>query len=148
MATIDSLCLKLHRWNKGLNDRIAKAQREVAEKIHSDVIDEAPLRSGDYLASIQLSDTKIRENTISTSVYSDLLVGGDNPKWSHVPLGCLLEWGTGIKGAMTNTYPHGYGYRMTPWVYYDEYLHQWVTTIGMIARPHFFPASQNNCKFR
>lgn len=125
-------------------EKLKEAQRETAKKIWEDVVSNAPLRSGDYIASIKLGETEQNKNVITTIVYSDLMVGGDNPKWAKVPLGCLLEWGTGVKGAGTNTFEHGYGYRLTSWTYYDKYLHTFITTDGMVARPHFFPSLQNN----
>ena len=144
MKSVGKLSEYLTNWSEELERKLIKAQEETAEKIWGQVVETAPVRSGTYITSIKKSDTKVEKNKITTEVYTDLLVGGDNPKWSKVPLGCLLEWGTGIKGQGSNSYPHGYGYRQTPWCYYDEYLHQWVTTDGMIARPHFQPALEMN----
>lgn len=144
MKSIDSLNVSLDNWSKKLQGKLINAQQNTAKKIWEDTISMAPVRSGVYISSIQVGETEVTKNKIRTSVFSDLLVGGDNPKWAKVPLGALLEWGTGIEGSSSNTYPHGYGYRLTPWCYYDEYLHMFVTTTGMIARPHFQPALLKN----
>lgn len=144
MKKIGELQKTLSKWSDDLKDKLIVAQQNTAQKIWEDVVDSAPTRSGDYVSSIQVGDTKTENDRISTTVFTDLLVGGSNPRWANVPLGALLEWGTGIKGANSNTYPHGYGYRLTPWCYYDKYLHMYVTTIGMIARPHFHPSLLKN----
>lgn len=144
MKNIDQLSVYIDTIGKKLEKKFIKAHQETAEQILKDVIDSAPLRSGRYIGSIKKSDTFEKDGVYKTFIYTDLPVGGDNPKWSNVPLGALLEWGTGIQGASTNTYPHGYSYRLTPWCYYDEYLHMFVTTDGMIARPHFLPSLQKN----
>lgn len=144
MRSIDQLSKSILDWGNLVEERLIKAQQETAQKICEDVKSMAPIRSGRYSSSIKVSETVFQDNKYRTMIYTDLLVGGDNPRWQNVPLGALLEWGTGIQGATTNTYPHGYGYRLTPWCYYDEYLHQYVTTDGMIARPHFSPALFQN----
>ena len=69
-----------------------------------------------------------------------------NSGWKNVALGYLLEWGTGIKGEETNSYGHGYPYRQTPWVYYNDRYGRWVFTHGNIARPHFYPGLHLNRK--
>lgn len=144
MKPISELSTSLKKWEEKLEKKLVIAQRNTAKKIWEDTIELAPTRSGVYISSIQVSSTFVDNKKIYTKVFSDLLVGGDNPKWAKVPLGALLEWGTGIKGSTTNTYPHGYSYRLTPWCYYDNYLHMFVTTEGMIARPHFHPSLVKN----
>lgn len=144
MKPIGELNKSLSKWSKNLEKKLIEAQQNTAKKIWEDVVALSPVSSGVYISSIQVGKAEVTDNKISTSVFSDLLVGGSNPKWAKVPLGALIEWGTGIKGASSNSYPHGYGYRLTPWCYYDEYLHMFVTTDGMIARPHFHPSLQKN----
>lgn len=147
MKHISKLSVDLSNKLRNKQKDLIEAQRNAAKKIWEDVIEDAPIRSGRYVASIQISDTKVTDEKISTSIFSDLKVGGDNPRWSNVPLACLLEWGTGIEGAITNTFNHGYRYRLTPWTYYDTYLHMYVTTEGMIARPHFLPSLNKNKEY-
>ena len=142
--SIGKFSAKFNVWGEKTIQKLAQAQAKVAKNIQDDVKAGAPIRSGAYQSSIKVSETKINNGVITTEVYSDLLVGGTNPKWAKVPLGCLLEWGTGIKGLSSNTFPHGYGYRLTPWTYYDEYLHMFVTTDGMVARQHFHTALMKN----
>ncbi len=144
MRKIAELSKTLWGWSKKLESKLIEAQKETAKAVYDDVVLSAPARSGVYKSSIKIGETEVDNTSIKTSIFTDLLVGGDNPKWANVPLGALLEWGTGIQGASTNTYPHGYGYRLTPWTYYDKYLHMFVTTDGMIARPHFLPSLMKN----
>lgn len=146
MRKIGELSKSLSKWSEDLGKRLIVAQQNTAKKMHGDIVSEAPTRSGKYVSTIQIGETVVSKDKISTAVFSDLLVGGDNPKWAKVPLAALLEWGTGIMGSTTNKYPHGYSYRLTPWCYYDNYLHMFVTTRGMIARPHFHPSLQKNKK--
>lgn len=147
MKPIDSLNKTIFKWSGVLESKLINVQQKTAKKIWEDIVSSAPTRSGVYISSIKVGNVEKSNGTIKTSIFSDLLVGGDNPKWAKVPLGALLEWGTGIKGATSNTYSHGYGYRLTPWCYYDEYLHMFVTTDGMIARPHFHPSLLKNKQF-
>ena len=147
MKHIKELSVDLFKALQNKQKDLIEAQRNTAKKIWEDIIDDAPVRSGEYVSSIQISDTIVTKDKISTSIYSDLKVGGDNPKWANVPLACLLEWGTGIQGAITNAFNHGYKYRLTPWTYYDEYLHMYVTTDGMVARPHFLPSINKNKEY-
>lgn len=144
MRDIGQLSISLLKWSKNLEKNLIEAVENTAKTIQEDVVENAPSKNGEYTSSIKVGETEVKNNKIRTSVFSDLLVGGSNPKWAKVPLAAFLEWGTGIKGASSNTYPHGYGYRLTPWCYYDEYLHQWITTDGIIARPHFYPALSKN----
>lgn len=144
MKSLIELNVYLDELTENITEGLKEAQQLTAKKIEIDAKSLARHRTGRYANSIKTSQTEIDDDgTIKTQIYSDLLVGG-NTKWADVPLGALIEWGTGIKGASTNTYPHGYGYRMTEWCYYDEYLHQWVTTEGMTAKPHFYPALTRN----
>lgn len=141
-AEIGKLQKTFRLFGEKIERQVIQKQRECAEICQQYVKESAPIRTGRYAESIQVSDTTVNGGVIETKVYSALTVGGDNEKWKNVPLGCLLEWGTGIKGMATNQYNHGYSYRTTPWVYYDEYLEQWVTTSGIVARPHWYPASR------
>lgn len=137
--SINQYSKRLLAFGEKARDRVAKAQHEFAEMICEEVKALAPVDTGAYRNSIVVSSTEWQGNSCSTRVYSDMLVGGDSEKWKDVPLGCFLEWGTGSVGASTNTQNHGYPYRMTPWTYYNKRYGRWITTRGMVARPHFLP---------
>lgn len=121
------------------NSNIEKILIKGATKVHSDILALAPEDTGAYKASIKISDITHNGTSHSIKVYTNL-----NSGWKNVPLGCLLEWGTGVEGESTNSYDHGYPYRQTPWVYFNERYGRWVFTTGNIARPHFIPGLYNN----
>ena len=99
----------------------------------------APVDTGTYRSSIKISDVEHQGSLHSIQIYSDL-----NSGWKNVALGYLLEWGTGVKGESSNSYPHGYPYRQTPWVYFNERYGRWIFTYGCVARPHFYPGLHLN----
>ena len=113
-------------------------QNELAEELQREIAARAPEDTGAYKNSITVGATKVTEDSITTRVYTDLKVG--DGKWSGVPLGAWLEWGTGTAGENTNSIDHGFSYRQTPWVYFNERLNRFVFTHGSVARPHWKPA--------
>lgn len=121
------------------NERIESALIKTAGKVQGDIKSLAPVDTGTYRNSIQIGEVKHEGNIHSIEIYSDL-----NSGWKNVPLGYLLEWGTGINGEISNTYDHGLPYRHTPWVYYNERYGRWIFTYGNIARPHFYPGLNMN----
>lgn len=121
------------------DSNIEKILIRSAKKVHADILSLAPEDTGAYKASIKISSVEHNGNSHKIKIYTDL-----NSGWKNVPLGCLLEWGTGVKGESTNTYDHGYPYRQTPWVYFNERYGRWIFTYGNIARPHFVPGLYNN----
>jgi hypothetical protein len=126
-------------------EKLKEAQRETAKVIWEDTVNEAPVTEANYISSIQVSDTKEEKDVIKTSVFSDLLVGGDIPKWQNVPLAAFMEWGTGPLGESTNSYDHGYSYTTdAPWNFIAQMQYELTGTWGMEARPHFYPALQKN----
>ncbi len=126
-------------------EKLKQAQRDTAKVIWEDTVNEAPLNVGGYISSIQISDTKEEKDVIKTSIFSDLKVGGDIPKWQNVPVSAFLEWGTGPLGETTNDYQHGYPYTTDePWNFIAQMQFEQTGTWGMEARPHFYPALQKN----
>ena len=137
--TIDDYCRHLLAFGRRARERVEVTQHSFAEMIRLEVQAGAPVDTGAYRNSIQVGATEWNGSRCTTRVFSALLVGGENEKWATVPLGAFLEWGTGFIGAMTNEQEHGYPYRMTPWSYYNTRYGRWVTTHGMVARPHWLP---------
>lgn len=125
-------------------EKLKQAQRDTAKQIWEDTIADAPLTEGNYISSIQISDTKEEKDVIKTSVFSDLIVYWFK-KNINVPLSAFLEWGTGPLGESTNDYPHGYPYTTDrPWNY-EAWAQFFETgTWGREAQPHFYPALQKN----
>lgn len=121
------------------DSNIEKILIKTANKVQSDIKSLAPEDTGAYKASILISEVNHQGTNHSIKVYTKL-----NSGWKNVPLGCLLEWGTGTMGESTNNYDHGYPYRQTPWVYFNERYGRWIFTYGNVARPHFVPGLYNN----
>ena len=121
---------------------IEKILVDTGTVVRDDIRALAPIDSGEYRSSINLSEVKKEGSIYSIKIFTNL-----NSGWKNIPLGCLLEWGTGIKGEATNTYEHGFPYRQTPWVYYNERYGRWVFTHGNVARPHFIPGLYNNYSY-
>jgi len=118
---------------------IEKILIKTATKVHQDITSLAPVDTGTYRSSIKIGNVNHQNTFHSIKIFTNL-----NSGWRDVPLGCLLEWGTGVRGESTNSYEHGYPYRQTPWVYYNERYGRWIFTYGNIARPHFIPGLYNN----
>lgn len=93
-----------------------------------------------YEQSLKIKEAEFNEDSIESSVYSDLLVGGDS-KWADVPVGAFLEWGTGPLGEESNLYEHGYDYTtISPWDMHTWLQLQQTGNWGIVARPHLYPA--------
>lgn len=136
----------LSKFRAYLEDSISRRKMirildKVGEDVKEDIKSLAPIDTGRYRESITKSSIEENGDSYSISIYTDL-----NSGWKGVALGYLLEWGTGIKGEETNQYDHGYPYRTTPWVYYNERYGRWIFTHGNIARPHFYPGLKLNEK--
>lgn len=121
---------------------IEEILNDTANKVYDDIISLAPEDTGTYKSSIKISPVEHQSRNHTIKIYTDL-----NSGWNNVPLGCLLEWGTGPRGEETNSFDHGYPYRTTPWLYYNEKYNKWIFTYGMIARPHFYPGLYLNEKY-
>lgn len=146
MKDISKLSIVLNfKLKKELIPKLQNAQRKTAEKIWEDTIDSSPFKNGDYISSIQIGKTENNKGVIKTSVFSDLKVGGDIPKWQNVLLANFINWGTGPLGEATNDYPHGYSYTTDfPWNYQTQIQYQLYGTWGMEANPHFYNSLQKN----
>lgn len=135
------LSVELKNYAKSLDDKLEKIVNETLDYTYKELVNAMPVSSGAYLNNTDIDYAKRENGIIKGRVYNNVMTAKSG-KWAKVPLACLLEWGTGTVGEASNTYPHSYGYRQTPWSYYDEYLHMWVTTKGMVARPHWYPTYQ------
>lgn len=149
MKDINELDKEFEKFINELKINLVQAQQEATEYMLQDAKDRIEIPSEarntqqfiDYEQSIQIKNAEFEGDEIKSSVYSELLVGGDNPKWENVPVGTFLEWGTGPLGESSNTYEHGYDYTtIEPWD-----MHTWLQLMqtgnwGITARPHLYPA--------
>lgn len=142
MKSIDRLSVNILNFGNRAIDNIIKAQRDTAEVIWNDVIANAPYKTGDYVASIQLGETKVEGNIISTSVYTDATV--TTLSGTSYNLGKILEYGT-APHAIPNAWGKGYtfGYVGKDGKYHKGTMDpDWHP--GSISRPHFLPALRKN----
>lgn len=119
--------------------KISSILETAANKVCDDIKSMAPIDTGTYRNSITVGKVEKIGTLYKINIFSDL-----NSGWKNVPLGYLLEWGTGVKGESTNAYNHPFPYRQTPWTYYNERYGRWIFTYGNIARPHFYPGLHLN----
>lgn len=135
LKTLENKAIDAQQHATEFMDEEAKSRLEIPEEARN------TQQFVDYSNSLKIKKAQKDGNEIVSSVYSDLLVGGDDPKWQNVPVGAFLEWGTGPLGEGSNNYPHGYPYTTKePW---DQ--HTWLQLLqtgswGITARPHLYPA--------
>lgn len=124
-------------------EKVKQVQEDVTSDMFRDTLEGAPPIRGDYIPSISKQGIEEKDGVLTSSVFSNLKVGGNIPKWVDVPLAAFAEWGTGPMGEDTNTYPHGYPYTTNrPWNAVADLQFREIGTWGTIARPHFYPALQ------
>lgn len=90
MKDIKKLEKDLDNFQKKLEDKLIKTQKETAEQIKKDVIKHFGHSSGEYVESIQVGETKKEDNIIKTDIYTDL-----KSKDGYF-IGRMIENGTGI----------------------------------------------------
>ena len=92
MKNIESLSVDISKYGERVIDNLIKAQRETAKDLLKDVKAQAPVDTGAYRDSIQMSETTYDGNTIRTSVYTDATVMDSVGRTYN--LGDLIEYGT------------------------------------------------------
>ena len=92
MKNIASLSVDISKYGDRVIDNLIKAQRDTARDLLKDVKVSAPVNTGAYRDSIQMSDTTYDGNTIRTSVYTDAKVSDSLGR--EYNLGELIEYGT------------------------------------------------------
>ena len=94
MKTLNDLARRFEEWANSIDENVEKAQQETAQRIWEDVVDNAPLKTGEYVSSIQVYPTENNGHEISTFIGSDLTVGPAKSNGKSYNLGYLLENGT------------------------------------------------------
>lgn len=92
MKDIASLSVDISKYGDRVIDNLIKAQRSTAKDLLKDVKLSAPVNTGAYRDSIQMSETTYDGNTIRTSVYTDAMVYDSLGRGYN--LGELIETGT------------------------------------------------------
>lgn len=148
MKDISELPKSFDKFISDLKIKLVSAQKHANDFMLEDAKDriEIPQEARNtqqfvaYSQSIKTKDPELKNGVIESSVYSDLLVGGQS-KWADVPVGAFLEWGTGRLGEASNTYEHGYDYTtLQPWDYHTWLQYMQIGSWGIVARPHLYPA--------
>lgn len=142
MKDINELNIKLEVIGEKVVEKIIEEQRNTAEKKWEDIVETAPYKNGDYIASIKIGETNRENDTISTSVFTDAKV--ETKSGQEYYLGTLLEHGT-AEHAIPNAWGKGYtyGYVGKDGKYHKGTLDKdWHP--GTIAQPHFLPALRKN----
>lgn len=152
MKNINELGKDFGSFQKRLEDKLIKAQRESAEQIHKDVIKHLGHSSGKYADSIQVGETEKENGVIKTSIYTDL-----KSKDGYY-IGRMIENGTGIYAlephiGHTNTFKaSGYQYWYVPAEEVDRPIGKVVLIDGVefyVAKaqqpkPHWKPALEED----
>ena len=92
MKSIASLSVDISKYGERVIDNLIKAQRETAKDLLKDVKLSAPVNTGAYRDSIQMSETTYDGSHIRTSVYTDATVMDSLGRTYN--LGELIELGT------------------------------------------------------
>ena len=111
MKAIARLGVDLERFSEKLENNLKQAQRNTAERIWENLVENSNMRTGAYIASIQIDDTKQEGDKISTFIGSSMQVtskAGDSYN-----LGQLLETGT-MPHAIPNAFGRGEDFGIDP----------------------------------
>ena len=137
MKDIAKLSVFLDKFTDKVIKNVAKAQQDTAKEIWQDVVNNAPVDTGNYIASIKVGDTIKEGNTIKTEIYTNASVSTLNGKTYN--LGYLLENGTSphlilpVNAKMLHFVING-----------EDVFTKKVNHPGTIAQPHFKPALDKN----
>lgn len=152
MKNIKELGKDLDSFQKRLEEKLMKAQRESAEQIQKDVIKHLGHSSGKYADSIKVEETKKEDGVIKTNIYTDL-----KSKDGYF-IGRMVENGTGIYAlephiGHTNTFKEsGYQYWYVPAEEIDRPIGKIILIDGVefyVAKaqkpkPHWKPALEED----
>lgn len=152
MKNIARLNIDISNFGNKVIDNLIKAQKETAEKVWEDVKNLAPSKTGKYAESIKMSDTELKNNVISTHIYTDL------QSEDGYYIGRMIEYGTGIYALQphighTKTFIDSkYQFWYVPASSVDRPIGRKIIIDGkefyvakpQVAKPHFIPALQKN----
>lgn len=160
MKKLAELTRSLEVYSEQVINRLITAQKDTAKKVCEDVKSLAP-GNGEYVASIKVSDTTLKDNVIKTAIYTDMTSDNNDEKIPKVVIGRMIEHGTGIYAlephiGHTKTFKDsGYQYWYVPATSVKHPIGKKITIDGkdfyvakpQPARPHFLPALISNAKF-
>lgn len=103
LKSIERIGVDLDKFTKKLEDNLKQAQRDTSERIWKHLVENSNMKTGAYIASIRIDDTKQDGDKISTFIGSDLMVTSKAGRSYN--LGQLLETGT-----MPHAIPNAFGF--------------------------------------
>lgn len=124
--------------SKRLENALIRAVDTTGKTLLENVKSKAPVKTGEYISSIQKSNVEINEGYAKVSVYTDMKTE------DGYLIGRIIEHGTGLYATEphighTKTFKEsGYSYWFIPPE--KSKTGDWVTCYSQIARPHFQPA--------
>jgi len=157
MKSINDLADMLDKWANKLDERAEKGLEKTAEQVWQDVIENAPMGTGNYVSSIKIYPMEKKNDELSIFIGSDLMVGPT--KWGNIDnsknapagtmynLGYLLENGT-FEHAIPNAFGYGFYHSFTD---KNGRFHKGTLDTdwhpGTTAQPHYSLAIEKNKKF-
>lgn len=139
MKLFENLSKDIENITNNMVKELEKSQKEIAIKIWEDVIDNAPYKEGNYVASIDITPTTYENGVIKTFIGSDLTVTSKAGKSYN--LGYLLEHGT-LNHAIPNAFNWGVIFGFDSEQYARTCKDDWHP--GSIAIPHYKLALEKN----
>lgn len=121
MKNIKELSQDLKKLEIKLEKSLINAQKETAKQIKKDVIKHFGHSSGEYVQSIQISDTEKKDKVITTNIYTDL-----KSKDGYY-IGRMIENGTGIY-ALESHIGHTNTFKVSNYEY-------WYVPVNEVNRP-------------
>lgn len=137
MKNIKNLSIDLNKLKERIIENIKEEHRKTAEEMYEDVVSNAPNNTGEYVSSIQISETQDDGKSFKTEVFTDLTVGPAISTGKSYNLGLLLETGTDPH-AIPNAFDWGRIYGYDSDMYKRTLDPNWHP--GTVAQPHFNPA--------
>lgn len=152
MKAIAQLNIDLDKFNHKLKENLVQAQKDTAKKIRDDAKKYSPKPNGEYAESIKAGETVVENDTIKTSVYTNMRTE------DGYFIGRMIENGTGIYalephiGKTKTFFESGYQYWYVPTDKVKRPLGQTIVINNntyYVARaqkpkPHFKPALNDN----
>lgn len=152
MKNIEILNVDISNFSNKVIENLINAQKETAMQIWRDVKSLAPSNTGKYAESIKVSDTELKNDVISTHIYTDL------QSEDGYYIGRMIEYGTGIYALQphighTKTFILSkYQFWYVPATLVDRQIGKKIIINGkefyiarpQRAKPHFIPALQKN----
>jgi len=111
MKKVYTIGTDLEKFSERLTQNLIKAQKNTADNIWYDLISNANLKTGAFIQSIEVEDTKQEGEKISTFIGSGLQV--TSKAGNSYNLGLLLETGTSPH-AIPNAFGFGENFGIDP----------------------------------